>query len=61
MQIIAYADDVALIARTQRDLVEGFRSLECAAMSTEIRINQNKTKCKKTARSTYHGNRAVHI
>jgi hypothetical protein len=44
VQIIAYADDVVLIARTRRDLVEGFRSLESAAMRIGLRINQNKTK-----------------
>jgi sorting nexin-29 len=44
MQIMAYADDVVLIARTRRDLVEGFRSLESAAMRIGLRIRQNKTK-----------------
>jgi hypothetical protein len=44
MQIIAYADDGVLIARTRRDLVEGFRSLESAVMRIGHRINQNKTK-----------------
>jgi hypothetical protein len=40
MQKIAYADDVVLIARTQRDLVEVFRSLESAAMRIRLRINR---------------------
>jgi sorting nexin-29 len=44
MQIIAYADNAVLIARTRRDLVEGFRSLESAAMRIGLGINQNKTK-----------------
>jgi sorting nexin-29 len=41
LQIIAYVDDVVLIARTQRDLVEGFRSLESAAMRIGLRIKQS--------------------
>jgi sorting nexin-29 len=41
MRIIAYVDDVVLIARTRRDLVEGFRSLESAAMRIGLRIRQN--------------------
>jgi hypothetical protein len=44
MQIIAYADDVVLIARTRRDLLEGFRSLESTVMRIWLRINQYKTK-----------------
>jgi hypothetical protein len=32
VHVIAYAGDVVLIARTRRDLVEGFRSLESAAV-----------------------------
>jgi hypothetical protein len=44
VQIIAYADDVVLIARTQRDLVEGFCSIESAAMRIGLRMNQHKTK-----------------
>jgi hypothetical protein len=38
MQIIAYADDVVLIARIRRDLVEEFRFLESTAMRTGLRI-----------------------
>jgi hypothetical protein len=41
MQVIAYADDVVLMARTRRDLVEGFCSLESAAMRIGLRIKQN--------------------
>jgi hypothetical protein len=44
VQIIAYADDVLLIARTRKDLVEGFRSLESAAVRIGLKINENKTK-----------------
>jgi sorting nexin-29 len=44
VQIISYADDVVLIARTRKDLVEGFRSLECAAVRIGLNINENKTK-----------------
>jgi hypothetical protein len=40
-----YADDVVLIARRWRDLVDGFRSLESAAMRIVLRINRNKVKC----------------
>jgi hypothetical protein len=41
MQVIAYADDVVLMGRTRRDLVEGFRSLESTEMRIELRIKQN--------------------
>jgi sorting nexin-29 len=44
VQIIAYADDVVLIARTREDLAEGFHSLESAAVRTGLKINENKTK-----------------
>jgi hypothetical protein len=44
VQIIAYADDVGLVATTRRDLVEGFRSLESAAVRTGLKISDNKTK-----------------
>jgi hypothetical protein len=44
VQIIAYADDVVLIARTCKDLVEGFRPLESAAVRIGLKINENKTK-----------------
>jgi hypothetical protein len=43
VQIITCADDVFLIARTRRDLMEGFCSLESAAMRIGLRITQNKT------------------
>jgi hypothetical protein len=54
---------VQYLQRTRRDLVEGFCSLESAAMRIGLRINQNKTKymVMNTARSTYLGNRAVHL
>jgi hypothetical protein len=45
VQIIAYIDDVVLIARTRKDLVEGFRSLESAAVRIGHTINENKTEC----------------
>jgi hypothetical protein len=44
VQIIAYADDVVLIARSYRDLIEGFHSLESVAVWIGLKINQNKTK-----------------
>jgi hypothetical protein len=44
VQIIAYADDVVLIARTRKDQVEGFCSLESAAVRIVLKINENKTK-----------------
>jgi hypothetical protein len=44
VQIIAYADDVVLIPRTCRDLIEGFCSLESVAVRIGLKINQNKTK-----------------
>jgi hypothetical protein len=44
LQIIAYADDVVLIARIREDQVEGFHSLESAAVRMGLKINENRTK-----------------
>jgi hypothetical protein len=44
VQIIAYVDEVVLIARTRRNLVEGFCFLESAAVRIGLKINQNKKK-----------------
>jgi hypothetical protein len=44
VQTISYADDVVLIARTRKDLVEIFRSLESAAVRFGLKTNENKTK-----------------
>jgi hypothetical protein len=45
VRLIARVDYVVLIARTRRDLVELFSSLEGAARSTGLKIIQNKTLC----------------
>jgi hypothetical protein len=39
VQIIAYADDVVRIAKTRKDLVEGFCSLKSAAVRIGFKIN----------------------
>jgi len=44
VQILAYADDIDIIGRTQSAMIETFTSLETAARSMNLLINQEKTK-----------------
>jgi len=44
VQILAYADDIDIIGRTQSAMIEAFTSLEKAAKSMNLFINQEKTK-----------------
>jgi sorting nexin-29 len=44
VQILAYADDIDIIGRTQSAVIEAFTSLEKAAKDTNLFINQEKTK-----------------
>ena len=44
VQIIAYADDIDIIARTQKDLKDAFLALEREAQKMHLSINQSKTK-----------------
>jgi sorting nexin-29 len=44
VQIMAYADDIDIIGRTQSAMIEAFTSLEKAAKSMNLLINQEKTK-----------------
>lgn len=43
-QILAYADDIDIIARTMEDLKESFTSIEKAAREMGLTINEDKTK-----------------
>ena len=43
VQILAYADDIDIIGRTQSALIEAFTSLEKAAKDMNLFINQEKT------------------
>jgi hypothetical protein len=42
-QLLAYADDIALIARRLPDLKEFFIKLERAAKEVELEVNEGKT------------------
>ena len=44
VQILAYADDIDIIGRTQSAMIEAFNSLEKAARDMNLFINQHKTK-----------------
>jgi hypothetical protein len=44
VQILAYADDIDIIGRTQSAMIEAFNSLEKAAKDMNLLINQDKTK-----------------
>jgi sorting nexin-29 len=44
VQILAYADDIDIIGRTQSAMIEAFTSLEKAAKDMNLFINQEKTK-----------------
>jgi hypothetical protein len=44
LQILAYADDIDIIGRSQSAMIEAFTSLENAAKSMNLFINQEKTK-----------------
>jgi hypothetical protein len=42
VQLLAYADDINIIARSRKTLKEAFLSLERAARETGLRINKKK-------------------
>jgi len=42
VQILAYADDIDIIERTQSAMIEAFASIEKAATSMNLFINQEK-------------------
>ena len=44
VQILAYADDIDIIGRTQSQMIEAFNSLEKAAKDMNLLVNQDKTK-----------------
>jgi hypothetical protein len=44
VQLLAYADDIDIIARSQTTLKEAFLSLERAVGEMGLRINEKKTK-----------------
>lgn len=43
-QILAYADDIDIIGRTKKDVVEAFTALETAARDIGLAVNEEKTK-----------------
>jgi hypothetical protein len=43
-QVIAYADDVALITRSKKEIEKAFSKLEKATRGYGLRINEEKTK-----------------
>ena len=51
-QLCAYADEVVIIARTQKALKETFITLQEEAEKLGLIINTNKTKCMQLTRKT---------
>ena len=54
-QVIAYADDVALMARSKKSLEEGLLALGREAKRRGLEINQSKTKYMISTRRTLEG------
>jgi sorting nexin-29 len=44
VQILAFADDIDIIGRTQKSMKAAFLNLERAAKKVNLQINQNKSK-----------------
>lgn len=44
VQILAFAEDVDIIARSRRDAIETFLALKKCIKQVELKINSNKTK-----------------
>jgi sorting nexin-29 len=53
VQILAYADDIYIIARTETVMKEAFTNLEKAAKKMHLNINQEKTKYMPVTRKDY--------
>ena len=53
VQILALADDIDIIGRTQSFMIEAFASLEKAAKSMNLLINQEKTKYKSVTKKSH--------
>lgn len=63
VQIIAYADDVAIVARTRKELEETFTIIEEGAKEKGLTMNENKTKymhCSRRKKVMYTGLRIMH-
>ena len=54
-QILAYADDIDIIGRTQSAMIEAFTSLEKAAKSMNLFINQEKAKYMPVTKNSHAG------
>jgi hypothetical protein len=50
-QIVAYADDVSLLARSPKALKEIFHKLQNEAILVGLNINEDKTKCMQIKRT----------
>ena len=43
-QLMAYADDILILARTEKSLIETFKQLKESSMEVGLKINEEKTK-----------------
>lgn len=60
IEIVAYADDVVIIARSLKRMIEAFRKLARAADKMGLKVNDNKTKYMKCDRNTdYRRNKLI--
>ncbi|GBM36204.1 hypothetical protein AVEN_97571-1 [Araneus ventricosus] len=52
LQLLAYADDIDIIGRSERAVKEAFRALEISATDMGLSINEDKTKIMEVPSST---------
>ena len=60
VQILAYADDIDIIGRTQSPMIEAFTTLDKAVKDMNLFINQEKTKCMPVIKKS-HANFPHHL
>lgn len=60
-QILAYADDITIIARSKEELEQTFQKLNNKTMETGLIINEDKTKHMLVKRGTKSFNRVLHL
>ena len=60
VQLLAYADDIDIIGRTQRDVTAAFSAIEKESAKMGLMVNHEKTKyMHSTSRSTRRGNSSI--
>lgn len=60
-QIIAYADDIVILARTRKKMEDTFKKMRTAAKNMGLLINENKTKYIRCNKDAIHQQHAIKI